>query len=162
MVPQLIRLNCSLKSAARPVISAHNDFSFPGILADQLISKQLLRKAVKFDRVNLLTRRSEEASQIKLIDGSKMNFSEARLGKIRLQPNQEDKLELQMQIRRMKTQERVYSLLLGILARESLKSLLLKRPIWRLTRVCPNSDMRSYIAYWSIDNPSDVLEYKVA
>lgn len=130
-------------------------------LANQLIPSSSKRKVKSMERNFLSGGKIIGDLTIKLSDGSKKIMTEARINRLSLQPKQEQKIESQALIRRARTQERIFHELLIIFSSGSIFDPILKRAHWRITRVIPNLDMRSYKVLWVIDNDADVFLHKV-
>lgn len=135
---------------------------FPKALAGELLPAKTARQQYTIQRQETRRQLQLGETQVRLVDGSRMQLGDQNPRRLRMQPKQEEKLEMQAQIKRLRTQERIYSALITIFAQDKLRVPLLRRPFWRLSRVVPNSDMRSYICYWVIDNEADCVRFKDA
>lgn len=103
----------------------------------------------------------DQSVKLSLVDGSKMESLKKSSERLRLRPLQESKLDTQASIRRCQIQERIFNELVVIFASGKISDPILKKPVWRLTRVVPSHDMRNYTVYWIIDSEADILTYKV-
>lgn len=158
-------LNLSMKCqiiASQPVtFRKHLDYEFTSTAAADMISSRALRQDYNIKRDEFRRRQESLNSQIKLIDGSKMDLSDSKPHKLRSQPKQDAKIESQIAIKQQRTQEKIFSEIVRILMSGILSVELFKKPVWRLTRMVPNSDMRGYSIFWIIDNENDITAYKV-
>lgn len=161
-LPPALRLNVqlivtkSVDHAPRP-----SYFIFPKELAVSLVPANIAKKSGAMKRVVSVEAKQTEASMIRLVDGTKMILAGNKIVRSRLQPKQEEKLESQASIRKCRTQERIFSELLRIFSTGQIHDHILKRSVWRISRVVPSEDLRSYTVYWVIDDETDVVNWKV-
>lgn len=148
---------------SRPTTPHKNlNYEFTSTTAADMISSRALRQDYNIKRDEFRRRQEALNSQIRLIDGSKMDLTDAKPHKLKSQPKQDAKIESQIAIKQQRTQEKIFSEIVRILMSGILSVELFKKPVWRLTRMVPNSDMRGYSIYWIIDNENDVATYKVS
>lgn len=136
-------------------------YDFTSTNAADMVSSRALRQDYNIKRDEFRRRQEALNSQIRLIDGSKMDLSQMKPHKLKSQPKQDAKIESQIAIKQQRTQEKIFSEIVRILMSGTLSAEIFKKPVWRLTRMVPNSDMRGYSIYWIIDNENDVPLYKV-
>lgn len=103
----------------------------------------------------------EASSEIKLADGSKLCLVAKSPTRLKAQDKAIAKVELQTQIRSSRFSERLFTLILNIMTRKYYGYSVLRSPIWRITRVTPIYDRRSYIIHWIIDEMNECIRYKV-
>lgn len=142
-----IHLATRIVSTAKPIlVIPEAGYTFPQAhAAAALPVKTRLREA----RENRLAARQQQSRRIKLVTGEDMELPEERISRMRLQPKAEEKLEVQAQIRKARTQERIFNHLQAIVM--SKIALGQAGQYLRLTRVIPSYDMRSYTVYWCVD-----------
>lgn len=147
---------------SKPVPSSKNlAYDFSDSAAGKMVSPKTLRQEYNIKRDEFRRRQFVLDSQIRLVDGSKMDLSQVKPQKLKSQPKQDAKLEAQIVIKQQRYQEKIFSEIIRILISGVLSVEIFRNPVWRLTRLVPNKDMRGYTVYWIIDNEDDVSIFQV-
>lgn len=158
----LLKSNFQLisKIGKLPPTFGHN-CEFSKQLALDMIPRSANKKFTILARKNEIERQRNIEKSIRFIDGTSVMLPRKPLQRQSLQPKQEEKLEMQANIRKSRTTERILSELLNVFSSGAISDPLLKRPIWRISRLVPGPDLRRYIAYWVIDDEQYLAKYKV-
>lgn len=136
------------------------NYQFPREIAASLLPKSINIKELREKKRSSIEKQRSENSIIRHVDGSKHEFKSDASKKLWIQPKQEEKLESQYYVKRLRHQEKIFSLLLLYFSTSKIPYIL-RKPIWRLTRIEPNHDLRSYQAFWVIEDEMESSQYLV-
>lgn len=142
-------------SQSNAILSKPPHYVFSEDVASLLVSKNIETKTKKMKIID------SRATDIRLVDGSKMSISLDSSSRHIAQAKSISKEDIQTQIRKYRCIERIFTIVANIMARKDYGLSALRNPVWRISRVVPNSDQRSYILYWLIDDINDCMKYKV-
>ena len=135
-------------------------YQFPREIAASLLPRSINIKELREKTRSTIEKQRSENSIIRHVDGSKHVFKSDASKRLWMQPKQEEKLENQYHVKRLRHQEKIFSLLLLYFSTSKIPYIL-RKPIWRLTRIEPSHDLRSYQAFWVIEDELESSQYLV-